>query len=220
MKLVFLLFLIGSIDAKCLELPSNCTNDWIETAIYYLQVTLPKGAYCGDQKITEWVVILEALFNKDRPGIVDDFRVSMFFWFPFGLFLLVCGFWTGTLVRRNFPRWQLTQISSANWLAGVNHLPYPSYFFTSALSNCRFGHLTFHNHLNNSEEDWRAAWKKLIPPVGIEPQSKRPKFSKLRFNQLRYQGSSILMIFKFSKLYHICGLSTLVNYFTSINFCQ
>ena len=42
------------------------------------------------------------------------------FWFPFGLFfcfLLVCCFWTGTLVCRNFPRWQLSEISSASWLA-------------------------------------------------------------------------------------------------------
>ena len=36
----------------------------------------------------------------------------------FFCFLLVCCFWTGTLVRRNFPRWQLIQISSASWLAG------------------------------------------------------------------------------------------------------
>ena len=42
--------------------------------------------------------------------------------------LLVCCFWTGTLVSRNFSRWQLNQNSSASWLAGCEPPPLPKLF--------------------------------------------------------------------------------------------
>ena len=43
-------------------------------------------------------------------------RVSIFLvsFRAFSFFVLVCCFWTGTLVRRNFSRWQQIQVSSAN----------------------------------------------------------------------------------------------------------
>ena len=68
-----------------------------------------------------------------------------------------------------------------SWGWTISH---PHCFLTSALSNCRFGHLRLHNQLNNSEEDWTAAWKNSLP----EPRSKRLRSSKLRLNQLSYQG--------------------------------
>ena len=109
----------------------------------------------------------------------------------FFCFCLVCCFWTGTLVRHNFLRRQLTQIRSARWLAGGWPLPVPRYFLTSALRHCRFGHLRFHNHLNNSEEDRRAAWKNAFRRSGFEPRSKRLRSSKLHLNQLSYQGGPL-----------------------------
>ena len=47
-------------------------------------------------------------------------RVSIFFGSLLGFFcfLLVCCFWTATLVHCNFSRWQQTPNSSASWLAG------------------------------------------------------------------------------------------------------
>ena len=78
----------------------------------------------------------------------------------FSLFKLVCCFWTGTLVRRNFSAVtansdQLSYLNSWRWTTSPPH-----YFLISALSNYRFGHLRLNNHVNNSDEDWRAAWKK------------------------------------------------------------
>ena len=46
----------------------------------------------------------------------------------FFCFLLVCCFWTGTLVCRNFLRWQLSRISSASWLAWGEAPPLPKLF--------------------------------------------------------------------------------------------
>ena len=77
---------------------------------------------------------------------------------------------------------QLVQLTSWGWTISPPH-----YFLTSALSHCRFGHWSLHRHLNNSEEDWKAAWKNSFRQSGFEPRSKRLRSSRLRLNQLTYQ---------------------------------
>ena len=125
---------------------------------------------------------------------VQLFVFSLFFWSLLGF----SGFFAIGQADLNYGfglSWLPTAIDYTGQLSRFSKLaggePSPLLIISSPLHWVIAGlgiYLSLHRHLNNSGEDWRAAWKKLIPPVGFEPRSKRLMSPKLRLNQLIYQG--------------------------------
>ena len=129
--------------------------------------------------------------SSDIGQIISQNSCFYIFWFPFGLFV---SFFVGLL----FLNWhfgpsqlsavtansdQLSYLISWEWTTTPSH-----YFLTSELNKCRFEHLSLHKRLNDSEEDWTAAWKNSFRQSGFEPRSKWLMSSKQRLIQLSYQG--------------------------------
>ena len=95
-----------------LNLKSTLSRSWIKIAVTFFIICFVSYLFAiTSQADKPWV--LQGLWTSSSYFYIFLGSLSGFF-----CFLLVCCFWTGTLVHCNFPRWQLTQISSASWLAG------------------------------------------------------------------------------------------------------
>ena len=82
---------------------------------------------------------------KSKANSFNEFSFSVFF---VGLLFLNWHFGPSQLSVVTANSDQLSLLTSWGWTISPPH-----YFLTSALSNCRFGHLRLHDNLNNSQED-------------------------------------------------------------------